>query len=278
MEEEGRMRERVRERRRVIITILAVAIAIILASWFGIIKPAREAAYKASITEIEAKILGFEWFYNKPTPVKLRKIDTQEELTIKFSMPFKAKGSRQDLPKVYKQKYSRDEVWVDSYELGETSVYWIKYGGIEVKDVLDIKLIQSREEWIKKQADSNKRPDINNWNMFRRDGYPLHAVESLERFDYSIKGNIICHAFYDITKEEPVLGAMDLRYKDKKYKTFARKVWIRENSKWVCYEIKENALWKRENGKQKLLYRLEKGDTPKIYFFKENGQVKFELR
>lgn len=250
------------ERGRAIITVLVLGIVFGLFWWFCAEVPRRDAAFKASIVEIEAEILSIRY-----DEAMLRKVDTREELTIKVNMPFRTTGEEEGLglPKI-----SKDKVLLDRYEIGEESRYRIKYGGTsEIKKILEIELTQSKEEWIKKQAASDEIPDISNWHFISIDTDQISVAETLRRFEYSRRGDIICFAFYDsttytsphdsTTKEKSVPMAMELRYRDKDYKTFARNIWIKEGNNWK-------------------LYRLEKDDKRYIRVSEENGKVKFELR
>jgi len=250
------------ERGRAIITALVLGIAFGLFWWFCIELPRKEREYKASITEIEAEILNIQ-----DDEIRLRKVDTQEEVTIEFSMSFLTAREEEGLPEI-SEKY--DWVVLSDREVGYGSIYRIKYGGIgEIKDPLEIELIQSKEEWLqqrrelaKKYTNSDEMPDVSDWILESSSKVKDIEVEAkifyLLEWNLDWEDNIVCFAYYDTSGEGPVLKAMRAFY-------------------YMSDEAVVAKVWIIENGKEKF-YRLEEDDERRIHISKENSKVKFELR
>lgn len=241
-----------------ILAFIAVVIIISAMWWIGVEKHRREKAYKASITEIEAEILESQ----SSSGVKLRKVDTKETLTIKFSLSFMMTSQKIDgLPKISK-KY--DCVLLSGYEIGEGSIYWLKYGGTgKVKDVIDIKLVQSKVDFVKKLAASNEiPPNINDWHVVSAHTSDIDndGKNDCQRKYVTFANCIVGMLYYDITGEEPVLKLAFVYFGDPKTgQPITAKLWIKEAGVWKLYHLKED-------------------DKRSIYTFKENGQIRFELR
>ncbi len=225
--------------------------------------------HKASITVIGAEILEFE---NSDSPypgpdkgpweVTLRRIDTKEIMNIKFNEQFRL-SSGEGLPMFCKEL---GVIYLDRTEIGEGSVYRLKYTGVgEVKDLIHIELIQSRKELVRKIASSDEMPDISKYHFDYSFSKQNYKIENFYRF--STEGAHIKYtAYYDTTSGEDVRKALQARYIIEKHsnpveiwgKTRITKVWMKTDDNWKLYDLGENS-------------------RGSVFVSEEDGSVKFEL-
>lgn len=258
MEEEGRVRERVRERTRAVFYAgVFIILGIIAFRLYGL--PAIE---NASVTEIKVEILGFPLISRidgeTSTTVRLRMVDTDEIIRMKFKAEFLEWG--QAASEKWSGKPYLDKVYVNNNEIGEGNIYQITYQGLwGAKKILSMQLLRSREELVREMAESKEMPLVGDWQkdwdittIF--DEYRLDFIQKFSRPGAYITGRV----FYDISATPDARKAVQLFYFNSRKETIAVNIWIKEGDQWKFYQ----------GG----------GNIYIVGVHQEDGSVEFELR
>lgn len=221
MEDEERIRERIRERNKAAFFAVAFALfAITTFCLYGI--PAIENA--PLVRKAKVEVLGLtitkwdEEVISRQLELRMLETGKIENMWLKGKSPFSVE------------------------EMGEGNTYDITYKGLWGKrEIVSIVLIQSREGLIRKMAESKEMPFVGDWKKdwkltisrgVHEDGFRMNFVDRFDRSGAYITG----HLCYDVSTTPETLKLVALFYYDNDHQLVAVNIWINEKGAWKFYD------------------------------------------